>query len=74
MNKIELNIGDTIYLEGKEYIIIFYRKTKDYMGESIEIHAKDPLLVQHIKNECELQHRLIQKSEKIIDIGLGDDE
>ena len=62
----ELKVGSTVYVEGEEYVVVFYRKTKDYSGSSIELHARDPILAHNIREECESKRKLLEKTNKLL--------
>lgn len=61
-----MNIGDIVYVDDKEFMIVSYSITKDHLGISINIHGKDPLLAQATKDQCNTQLDLIKKSFKVL--------
>lgn len=62
----ELKVGITVYIEGEEYVVVSYRKTKDYSGSSVELYARDPMLAHNMKEECEAKKRLLEKTNRIL--------
>ena len=65
-NKIELKIGDTIYIDGAEFVIHAFRNIIDSGGRTIEIHGKDPLSA-HAHEESLKQHKeQMERSIKIL--------
>ncbi len=69
--KIELNIGDHIYVDEKEYIIYSFRYIVDTGGRAIEIHAQDPLqaakIIEDRKKHKETLEQHLRMAQKVED-------
>lgn len=53
MDKIELKLGDTIFVDGNEYVIRHLAALQDAQGRSVTIHAVDPLIAAQMAYEQE---------------------
>jgi len=61
-----MKIGDHIEIEGVEYIVCWYKITKDQVAASVEIYAKDPLLAQLHADKAKKQTELLNKSTELL--------
>ena len=65
----EIALGDTILVEGHEYVIMTIQFTHDKKGRSINIYAQDPFIAQSVldgyRTEDKQRQNITQVSELI---------
>jgi hypothetical protein len=56
VDKIELKLGDTVFVEDREYVIMALDAMVDLHGRSLAIQAKDPMIAAQMMRNLKAQH------------------
>lgn len=73
----EIKLGDTIWVDGHEYVVMQFNYAHDPTGRSVTVHAKDPFVAEMVRQQQEAQRlhdetlrgisRVMPKMEKALD-------
>jgi hypothetical protein len=69
----KLKLGDTIYLEGHEFVVASYQITQNREGRSVAIVAMDPIIVASQRHQLEERQQVIEKTLAHLKTHEGDD-
>ena len=57
-------LGDTLEVDGEEYVLVSIRTTVDGSGRSVELHARDPFLAQGMQAEIAQRRAVLELAER----------
>lgn len=65
MDSLSLTIGDTLMVEGFEFVVYSTQVTHDGCGRSVNIHCQDPLLAQQTLDRARQTRIMLTNQETI---------
>ncbi len=63
---VQLKIGDSIEIDGIEFVITSTQILHDSAGRSVTLHAKDPLLAVEMMQKLRMQRDVLENTNKML--------